>query len=231
MTSGTKRDSSHSGEARVYLVDDDPDVREAIAFLLEAEGIRVEAFGDPGQMLEAVDADARGCLLLDVRMPGMDGLALHQALKKRGVAMPALFISGHGDIPMAVRAVNAGALDFIEKPFDDEVLLERIAHAFELDARRSATDTETAEVRRRLAQLTPREHDVLRGIVAGKLNKQIADDLDISVRTVELHRGRVLEKLEAANAADLVRMVLPLEEPGESSTETDDAGQPRGPGR
>ncbi|MFO7763451.1 MAG: response regulator, partial [Wenzhouxiangellaceae bacterium] len=184
MTSAFRQDANDSGDATVYLVDDDPDVREAIAFLLEGEGIPTVVFGDPEEMLEYVDAHARGCLLLDVRMPGMDGLALHQALKKRGVAMPAVFISGHGDIPMAVRAVNAGALDFIEKPFDDEVLLERIARAFELDRRRSASETETTEIRRRLERLTPRERDVLRGIVAGKLNKQIADDLDISVRTV-----------------------------------------------
>jgi len=210
MTSDALDGARESGAAKVYLVDDDSDVREAIAFLLEAEGIRVETFGDPHEMLEAVDADKRGCLLLDVRMPGMDGLELHQALKKRGVAMPAVFISGHGDIPMAVRAVNAGALDFIEKPFDDEVLLERIARAFELDARRSASEMETAEIRGRLDQLTSRERDVLEGIVDGKLNKQIANALDISVRTVELHRGRVLEKLRATNAADLVRMVLPL---------------------
>lgn len=215
MTSFFRQDANDSGDATVYLVDDDPDVREAIAFLLEAEGIPTVTFGHPAQMLEAVDTRARGCLLLDVRMPGMDGLALHQALKKRGVAMPAVFISGHGDIPMAVRAVNAGALDFIEKPFDDEALLERIARAFELDRGRSASETETAEIRRRLERLTPRERDVLRGIVAGKLNKQIGDDLDISVRTVELHRGRVLEKLGAANAADLVRMVLPLETPSD----------------
>ncbi|MBS3824441.1 MAG: response regulator, partial [Wenzhouxiangellaceae bacterium] len=116
MTSAFRQDANDSGDATVYLVDDDPDVREAIAFLLEAEGIPTVTFGDPVEMLEYVDAHARGCLLLDVRMPGMDGLALHQALKKRGVAMPAVFISGHGDIPMAVRAVNAGALDFIEKP-------------------------------------------------------------------------------------------------------------------
>lgn len=208
------RNDSNTGpaDARVFLVDDDPDVREAIVFLLEAESVPVQAFCDPREMLAAVDANARGCLLLDVRMPGMDGLELHQALMKRGVDMPAVFISGHGDIPLAVRAVNAGAMDFIEKPFDDEVLLERIRQAFAWDARRSETEAETAEIRRRLERLTPREHDVLRGIVDGRLNKQIADDLDISVRTVELHRGRVLEKLEAANAADLVRMVLPLTE-------------------
>ena len=210
MTGDAMEKSAQGSDSSVYLVDDDADVREAIAFLLEAEGLRVQAFGDPYEMLEAVDADARGCLLLDVRMPGMDGLELHQALKKRGVAMPAVFISGHGDIPMAVRAVNAGALDFIEKPFDDEVLLERIQRAFELDARRNASETEMAGIRRRLDQLTPRERDVLEGVVDGKLNKQIADALDISVRTVELHRGRVLEKLGATNAADLVRMVLPL---------------------
>ena len=210
MNSGEMTKAGAAIDSSVYLVDDDPDVRDAIAFLLEAEGLSVKAFGDPCEMLELVGADARGCLLLDVRMPGMDGLELHQALKKRGVAMPALFISGHGDIPLAVRAVNAGALDFIEKPFDDEVLLKRIASAFELDARRSASATETAGIRRRLDQLTSRERDVLEGIVDGKLNKQIADALDISVRTVELHRGRVMEKLQATNAADLVRMVLPL---------------------
>ena len=213
------------GETTVYLVDDDPDVREAIVFLLETEGIAVDAFGDPRRMLESIDANARGCLLLDVRLPGMDGLGLHQALKKRGVAMPAVFISGHGDIPMAVRAVNAGALDFIEKPFDDKVLLERITRAFELDARRSRAETESAGIRRRLKKLTPREHDVLRGIVDGKLNKQIGDDLGISVRTVELHRGRVLEKLDAANAADLVRMVLAAGSPAQSGMEPGRVGK------
>jgi FixJ family two-component response regulator len=199
-----------SAEARVYLVDDDDSVRSAIAFLLTAEEIPVTAIADPTRAHEVIDSSARGCLLLDVRMPGMDGLELHQSLIQQGVDLPALFISGHGDIPLAVRAVNAGAMDFIEKPFDDEVLLARIRDAFAEDARRKRGRGEFEAVRRRLARLTPRERDVLDGIVDGLLNKQIADELGISVRTVELHRGRVLEKIGAANAADLVRMVLPL---------------------
>jgi len=199
----------------VYLVDDDVEVRGAIEFLLGAEDIPVRSFADPEAMLEVVGPEHRGCLLLDVRLPGLDGLELHQRLMARGVAMPALFISGHGDIPMAVRAVNAGAMDFLEKPFDDDALLARIARAFERDSRQSRIALERAGLRQRLDSLTPRERDVLDGIVAGRLNKQIADELDISPRTVELHRGRVMEKLDAANAADLVRLVLSLEESGE----------------
>lgn len=194
----------------VHLVDDDEAIRSAISFLLSSENIPVVVFSGPFKALNAVSSTARGCLLLDVRMDGMDGLELHQALMRQGVEMPALFISGHGDIPLAVRAVNAGAMDFIEKPFDDDLLLERIHAAFAEDLRRDRRRREIEETRRRLALLTPREHEVLAGIVEGKLNKQIADDLDISVRTVELHRGRVLEKFSAANAADLVRMVMPL---------------------
>jgi FixJ family two-component response regulator len=204
-----------SVEARqptVYLVDDDAEVRGAIEFLLAAEDMPVRSFDRPDAMLAALGPEHRGCLLLDVRLPGMDGLELHQRLMANGVTMPALFISGHGDIPMAVRAVNAGAMDFLEKPFDDTALLARIARAFEHDAEQARAALARAGLRERLDSLTPRERDVLDGIVAGRLNKQIADDLDISPRTVELHRGRVMEKLDAANAADLVRRVLSLED-------------------
>lgn len=193
---------------RVYLVDDDPDVRDAVAFLLESDGLAVEAFAEPQALLDRVDGTSRGCLVLDVRLPQMDGLQLLDALRSRSVDMPVVFISGHGDIPMAVRAVQAGALDFLEKPFRDEVLLEKVRNGLELDRHRRDHQAERAEVERRLDELTPRETEIMEGMLQGKLNKIIAYDLDISARTVEVHRANVLEKLHARNSSDMVRMVL-----------------------
>ncbi len=196
---------------QVHLVDDDPDVRHAVTFLLEAEGHQVTAYPDPGSLLEAITQSHRGCLLLDVRLPGMSGLELHARLQAQGVDMPALFISGHGDIPMAVRAINAGALDFIEKPFRDELLLEKVANALEMDAHRSQEHARRDELEARLARLTPRERQVMEAMIQGKLNKVIAGELDVSPRTVEVHRARVLEKLKARNSSDMVRLVLSTE--------------------
>lgn len=193
---------------KVYLVDDDPDVRDAITFLFDAEGIAVQAEASPDKLLEYVGPEHRGCLLLDVRLPGMDGLELQEALRERGVHMPVIFISGHGDIPMAVRAVNAGALDFLEKPFHDELLLEKIRNALEIDASEHEDKVRREEVEHRLGLLTPREREVLEGILGGKLSKVIAADLDLSVRTVEVHRAHVLEKLAARNSSELVRLAL-----------------------
>lgn len=193
---------------RVYLVDDDPDVRDAVAFLLESDGLAVATFAEPQALLDRVDGTSRGCLVLDVRLPQMDGLQLLDALRSRSVDMPVVFISGHGDIPMAVRAVQAGALDFLEKPFRDEVLLEKVRNGLELDRHRRDHQAERAEVERRLDELTPRETEIMEGMLQGKLNKIIAHDLDISARTVEVHRANVLEKLHARNSSDMVRMVL-----------------------
>ena len=195
----------------VYLVDDDPDVREAVTFLLQTERFRVRALDSPEALLDFMTGEHIGCLLLDVRLPGMDGLQLFQALRDRNVFLPALFISGHGDIPLAVRAINAGALDFIEKPFNDEILLEKVANALELNRCAREHNADRLDAERRLGRLTPREREVMEGILEGKLSKVIAHEMGVSVRTVEVHRAHVLEKMAAKNSSDLVRMVLSTE--------------------
>ncbi|MFP4208262.1 MAG: response regulator transcription factor [Wenzhouxiangella sp.] len=200
--------SSESATARVWVADDDQAVRDAIGFMLDSHQIDYCLFDSAEAMLAAVKPADRGCLLLDVKMPGLDGLALQAKLREAGITMPVLFISGHGDIRTAVRAVQAGALDFLEKPFDAEILLEKLANALEIDRAGQAELAAIADVEVRLAKLTPREREVMEGMLEGKLNKLIAADLDISVRTVEIHRAKALEKLEARNGSDLVRMVL-----------------------
>ncbi len=195
-------------EPAVYLVDDDAGVRDAVTFLLEAEGIRVVSAASPDELLGKVTPENRGCLLLDVRLPGMNGLELQQVLRERRVRMPVIFISGHGDIPMAVRAVNEGALDFLEKPFKDAQLLEKIRNAMTLDAVEQEEIARRGEVEERLQTLTPREREVLEGILEGKLSKVIAWEMEVSVRTVEVHRAHVIEKLGARNTSELVRLVL-----------------------
>nr|WP_290650334.1 response regulator [Aquisalimonas sp.] len=196
----------------VYVVDDDPDVRESIIFMLENEGLAVAGFEEPRALLDQVSENSAGCLILDVRLPQMDGLQLLEALRERAVNMPAVFISGHGDIPLAVRAVQAGALDFLEKPFRDEQLLEKVRNGLELDRTTHAHAAERAAIEKRLDKLTPREREVMEGMLQGKLNKLIADDMNVSVRTVEVHRAHVLEKLDARNSSDMVRMVLSTEQ-------------------
>jgi len=193
---------------RVFVVDDDQAVRESIAYMLDVHELEHVLFESPATLLETLTPDDRGCLLLDVRMPEMNGLELFAALKKANVTMPAIFISGHGDIQMAVRAVQSGALDFLEKPFNDEQLIEKIRNALELDADDFREKRQHIAIEERIASLTPREREVMEGILEGKLNKIVADDLDISVRTVEIHRANVFKKLEARNSSELVRMVL-----------------------
>ena len=201
-------DGKDTEVGRIFLADDEPEVRDAIAFMMQVEGLDCQAFATPGALLEHLGPHHRGCVLLDVRMPGMNGLELHQHLQEKGVSMPVIFISGHADIGIAVRAVQAGALDFLEKPFNNECLLEKIRNALELDAERWQSDHRKVDVENRLATLTPREREVMEGLLEGKLNKLIADDLSISVRTVEIHRANVLKKLEARNSSELVRLVL-----------------------
>ncbi|MDT8437434.1 MAG: response regulator [Wenzhouxiangellaceae bacterium] len=193
---------------RVWVVDDDADVRGSLELLLETSGFETRLFESAEQLLATIEPQSRGCLLLDVRLPGIDGLALQAELKQRAIDLPIVFMSGHGDIPMAVRAVNAGALDFIEKPFSDDRLIELLTTALNREAARHAVSRDRRELEHRLDRLTPREREVLEGLVDGKLSKQIAADLDISPRTVELHRARVLKKMEVANAAELVRLLL-----------------------
>lgn len=193
---------------QVYIVDDDPDVREATTFLVTTAGYPAASFETPEGLLERVARDSAGCLILDVRLPGMNGLELQRELAEREIHMPIIFITGHGDIPMAVEAVNAGALDFLEKPFDNDSLLARVEEAIAADRERRTREAASADIDQRLERLTPRERQVMEGILAGKLNKVIGYELDMSTRTVEVHRGRILEKLGARNAPEMVRLVL-----------------------
>jgi FixJ family two-component response regulator len=193
---------------RVILVDDDADVRDALSLLLSAAAYPVEALASAEALLEAVAPSDRGCLIVDVRLPGMNGLALQQALRERGIQLPIVCISGHGDIPMAVEAVHAGAMDFLEKPFDDGALIERVDRALARDREQADHDRAVQAIAERVDSLTPREREVMEQILRGKLNKVIASDLDLSTRTVEIHRARVFDKLSARNGPELVRLVL-----------------------
>ncbi len=193
---------------QIYLVDDDADVRAAVSLLLRSADFPVSAFADAHALLSMVGPETPGCLILDVRLPDMDGLSLQCQLKRRGITMPVIFITGHGDIPMAVRAVSEGALDFLEKPFRDEVLLEGVRHALEVDAARREGTAEQAQMEARLASLTPREREVLEALLEGKPNKLIARDLDVSVRTVEIHRSNLMQKMGAKSASHLARLAL-----------------------
>jgi len=195
----------------IHVVEDEPDVRDALAMLVRSVGYRAQTYPNADEFLARYRPEHAGCLLADVRMPGMSGLELQERLSREDPALPAIIMTGHGDVPMAVRAMKAGAFDFIEKPFNDQVLLDRLAEAI-AQARRSG---DTAAGRRlaaaRYAQLTPREREVMAGIVAGRLNKLIADDLGLSVRTVEIHRAHIMEKMQASSLSALVRMAMLLE--------------------
>lgn len=193
---------------KVFLVDDDADVRDAVSMLLSTADHKVEVFSTAQELLDRIKPEDAGCMVLDVRLPGMDGLELQRALYRQGIRMPVIFITGHGDIPMAVRAVNAGALDFLEKPFDDDKLLERVEEALANDREQREIAERRATIEERLATLTPREREVMEEILKGKLNKVIAADLDLSTRTVEVHRARILEKLHVRNVSAMVRLVL-----------------------
>ncbi|MFL6551339.1 MAG: response regulator FixJ [Povalibacter sp.] len=192
----------------IFVVDDDAAVRDALKLLLRSVGQAVETFGSGQEFVDAYSEDRPGCLVLDIRMPGMSGLELQQKLNERHSILPIIFITGHGDVPMAVEAMQAGAVDFIQKPFRDQDLIDRINQALEKDGNNRAALGERNDIRRRLETLTPREREVLDLVVHGKANKVIAGDLKLSQRTVEIHRARVMEKMQASSLAHLVRMVL-----------------------
>jgi FixJ family two-component response regulator len=179
-----------------------------LKLLLRSVGQAVETFSSGPEFVDAYTEDRPGCLVLDIRMPGMSGLELQQKLNERHSILPIIFITGHGDVPMAVEAMQAGAVDFIQKPFRDQDLIDRINQALEKDANNRAALGERNDIRRRLETLTPREREVLDLVVHGKANKVIAGDLKLSQRTVEIHRARVMEKMQASSLAHLVRMVL-----------------------
>jgi FixJ family two-component response regulator len=193
-------------EAIVHVVDDEADVRDAVALLLRSVGLRSALYASAQQFLSEYRPGAPGCLLLDVRLPGMSGLDLQDSLARTGFALPVIVMTGHGDIQMAVRAMRAGALDFIEKPFHDQSLLDRVHEAIERSTRLQGDSSERQDIERRYATLTEREKQVMRRIVDGRPNKLIAEDLCLSVRTVETHRAHIMEKMQAGSLSHLVRM-------------------------
>lgn len=192
----------------VIVVDDEPGMRSALMRLLESNGLCAELYESGPAMLEKARLDRPGCMLLDVRMPDMDGLEVQAELNRRQVELPTIFLTGSADVPVAVAAMRAGAADFIEKPFENEVLLARVQQVIERHARRMAELIERREIGRRLDTLTPRESEVMELVVTGLTSKEIARKLGASPRTIEIHRTHVMEKMEAATLADLVRMRL-----------------------
>ena len=192
-------------EPTVYLVDDDAGVRRTAKALIESVGLRVQAFGSAREFLDS-QPDAPGCLVLDVRMPGVSGLDLQRELAKTDSPLPIIFITGHGDIPMSVQAMKAGAVEFLSKPFRDQQLLDAVSQAIERDRVARKERGELAELRRRHESLTPREREVMTFVVKGLLNKQVGAELGMSETTVKLHRGQAMQKMKAESLADLVRM-------------------------
>jgi RNA polymerase sigma factor (sigma-70 family) len=191
----------------VFIVDDDASVREALKSLIRSVGLHVELFGSATEFLETQRPDAPSCLVLDVRLPGISGLDLQHRLADANVHIPIIIITGHGDIPMSVRAMKAGAIEFLTKPFRDQDLLDAIQIALERNRTRRQREAEMAVLRERFESLGPRERDVVTKVVSGMLNKQIADEIGIAENTVKVHRSRAMEKMQAQSLADLVKMV------------------------
>lgn len=190
--------------ATVFIVDDDSAMRDSLAWLLESVGLQVQTFASAAEFLDAYRPERPGCLVVDVRMPGMSGLELQERLRSDEFRLPLIVITGHGDIPMAVRAMKAGAVDFFEKPFNDQVVIERIQQCLQEDRKRREESAACLEYTERLARLTRREQEVFERVLAGKSNKLIAHELDISCKTVEVHRARMMDKMGASSLAQLV---------------------------
>ena len=202
---------SSSAKATVFVVDDDQAMRNSLKWLIESVGVPVESFASADAFLAQHQAGRTGCLVLDVRMPGMSGLELLEHLAQRDMHIPAVIITGPGDVPMAVRAMKSGAIDFIEKPFNDEVLLDAIRRAIAYEERQRSFHSEHLQIKERLSHLTPREHEVMAMVTDGRSNKEIANALGVSAKTIEAHRARVMEKMQAGSLAELVRIALAVQ--------------------
>jgi len=199
--------------AVVFVIDDDESMRRSLATLLRSVRLDARVFSSPQEFMRAERPDAPGCLVLDVRLPGLSGLAFQEQLAKDGIALPIIFISGHGDVPMTVRAMKAGAVEFLSKPFDDQVLLDAIHGAIESDRQRRRHAAQLAELQARYRALTEREREIFKLVVAAQLNKQVAAELGLSVVTVKVHRAQVMRKMAAKSIVDLVRMADQLAVP------------------
>lgn len=201
----------------VFIVDDDDGVRSSLRILLKSVGIATSPLASAREFLEQYHVSQPGCMLLDIRMPGMSGLELQTELNRRGAMIPVIFITGHGDVPMAVEAMQHGAFDFLQKPFRDQDLLDRVQKALARDAENRSAIRQHERIRVRVKTLTPREKEVLDLLTQGKQNKMMANDLGLSQRTVEIHRAHVMEKMEAKSVAQLVRMMMDIESTGEGA--------------
>ena len=192
--------------AAVFVIDDDPSMRLALEDLVSTVGLKARAFATPQEFLHGKPPDAPGCLVLDVRLPGMSGLTFQEELAKEGLSLPVIFITGHGDIPMSVRAMKAGAVEFLTKPFHDQDLLDAIHAAIEQDRKRRREAVRLTELRERFATLSERERQIMKLVVIGRANKQIAAELSLSEMTVKVHRGQAVRKMRAGSLPELVRM-------------------------
>lgn len=201
-----------SDERLIHLVDDDASVRRSVGFMLKTSGHRVETYESGADLLKNAAHLNQGCILLDIRMPGMDGLEVQQALKNKGVGLPVIIMTGHGDVGLAVRAMKAGAVDFIEKPFEKDTLLTSLEEGFRRLSRKEASMDRKTDAEVRLKALTPRERDVLDGLAQGLPNKTIAYDLGISPRTVEIHRANLMTKLEVRSLSEALRIAFAAQE-------------------
>ncbi|MAX24429.1 MAG: DNA-binding response regulator [Phycisphaeraceae bacterium] len=192
----------------VFVVDDDAAVRESMAWLIESHGYEVQIFDSAQTFLDVYQPYMTGCIVLDVRMPGMDGLQLQNLLHERGCTLPTIFVTGHAEVPIAIAAIRSGGFDFLEKPFDDDVMLERIRQALALEAQSRDDPDRHQDVINRITRLTPQEKRIMQMICQGMTNRQIADDLELSHKTIEVYRTRVMQKMQASSLPTLVRMLV-----------------------